>query len=286
MNDLSPINQTNQSSFIQNSNLNKVHSFNLPSDSRRSLQVNQNPIINQQQQHNPKSLLQRHHFYQLTSTSKEVDIDDNQQQYHNHRRHSLHRNEMDKKLSLNPSCNNNDNDEPTGPINLSKNVEKRVNEWLSSSTAGLAGDTSMNNSQNQKVITQNNEPQKFGDNLNNSTMSHRKSIPPKVILDNNNSELIKNNQNNQNNKTKTTVAYYLPNEDLPYLSTFVGTCLTLAEFKRLITKKGNFRYFFKTKTDLLEEDCIVFQEVTDENSHVPMLNNKVIAKIENPNQSC
>ena len=43
-------------------------------------------------------------------------------------------------------------------------------------------------------------------------------------------------------KTKTTVAYYLPGEDLAYISTFHGENLTLAQFKQLITKKGgNFR---------------------------------------------
>ena len=80
--------------------------------------------------------------------------------------------------------------------------------------------------------------------------------------------------------TKTTVAYYLPGEDLAYISTFNGKWLTLAQFKQLITKKGNFRYFFKTKSDLLDEECVVFQEATDESACVPMFNNKVIAKIE------
>ena len=46
------------------------------------------------------------------------------------------------------------------------------------------------------------------------------------------------------------------------------------------------RYFFKTKSDLLDdEECVVFQEATDENAFVPMLNNKVIAKIEKYNQN-
>jgi hypothetical protein len=40
------------------------------------------------------------------------------------------------------------------------------------------------------------------------------------------------------------------------------------------------RYFFKTKSDLLEEECIVYQEATDDSLFVPMFNDKVIAKIE------
>ena len=86
------------------------------------------------------------------------------------------------------------------------------------------------------------------------------------------------------NHVKTTVAYYLPGEDVAYISSFNGTMVTLAQFKQLITKKGHFRYFFKTKSDLLDEECIVYQEVTDESSIVPMFNNKVIAKIEKSSQ--
>ena len=87
-------------------------------------------------------------------------------------------------------------------------------------------------------------------------------------------------QVNDSKKVKTTVAYYLPGEETAYLSTHNGTNLTLAQFKHLITKKGQFRYFFKTKSDLLGDECVVFQEANDDNSLVPMYNNKVIAKIE------
>jgi hypothetical protein len=84
---------------------------------------------------------------------------------------------------------------------------------------------------------------------------------------------------------KTTVAYFLPGEEVAYISTFNGNDLTLAKFKELITKKGNFRYFFKTKTDLLDEECsIVYQEVTDDSINVPMFNDKVIAKIVKSNE--
>lgn len=43
------------------------------------------------------------------------------------------------------------------------------------------------------------------------------------------------------NGVKTTVAYYLPGEEVAYISTFNGVTLTLAQFKQLITKKGHFR---------------------------------------------
>ena len=41
---------------------------------------------------------------------------------------------------------------------------------------------------------------------------------------------------------KTTVAYHLPGEDLPYISTYPGKGLTLSQFKQLITKQGSYRY--------------------------------------------
>lgn len=84
----------------------------------------------------------------------------------------------------------------------------------------------------------------------------------------------------EHSRLETTVAYYLPGESLAYISTFSGKNLTLAQFKHLITKRGAFRYFFKTKTDLLEDECVVFQEVTDDKALLPTFNDKVIAKIE------
>ncbi|CAF0704544.1 unnamed protein product [Brachionus calyciflorus] len=83
-----------------------------------------------------------------------------------------------------------------------------------------------------------------------------------------------------NNDLKTTVAYYMPGESLAYISTFNGSSLTLSQFKNLITKRGNFRYFFKTKTDLLDDECVVFQEETNDEAFLPKFNDKIIAKIE------
>ena len=85
---------------------------------------------------------------------------------------------------------------------------------------------------------------------------------------------------------KITVAYYMPGEALAYISTHCGDRITLAQFKQLIItvkKSDSLRFFFKTKTDLLGEECVVFQEATDDHSHVPMFNDKVIAKIERVN---
>jgi axin 1 len=123
----------------------------------------------------------------------------------------------------------------------------RVNDWLSSSTSHPTKTTT----------TTTNQP----------SIDEIKAMNKKL-------------QQQQTVNAKTTVAYFLPGEDLPYISTFNGNSLTLAQFKQLITKKGKFRYFFKTKSDLLDEECVVFEEVTDENDFVPKFNEKIIAKIE------
>ena len=159
----------------------------------------------------PKASQKSHHFYQLTSTSKEVDID------------SQHNNVLGSVDS--------------GVSTRSVASIERVNDWLTNS----------------------------GQQKTNDKVECVKKIEVEDPC------------------VKTTVAYYLPGEDLAYISTFNGKCLTLAQFKQLITKKGNFRYFFKTKSDLLDEECVVFQEATDDMAYVPMFNNKVIAKIEKLN---
>lgn len=173
-----------------------------------TLSVKMNNLSLNQRVKNQKS----HHFYQLTSTSKEVDIDSQ----HNHVQSSA----------------------DSGVSTKSVASIERVNDWL------------INSGQNSSDANK-----------------------------------IKKIEEEEDLNVKTTVAYYLPGEDLAYISTFNGRHLTLAQFKQLITKKGKFRYFFKTKSDLLDEECVVYQEATDEMAHVPMYNNKVIAKIEKFNDT-
>lgn len=132
----------------------------------------------------PKAQMPKHHFYQLTSTSKEVDID----------------------------SQNHDSGVSTKTVS---SIE-RVNDWLISSQ--------------------------------NKEEDHTSKYQEK-----------KSNKLAEEESVKTTVAYYLPGEELAYISTFNGKYLTLAQFKQLITKKGQFRYFFKTKSDLLDEECVVFR---------------------------
>lgn len=206
------------------------------------------------------STLKQHHFYKLTSTSKEVDIDDTNHYLHNQKdghenHHQPKKSSTSKSRELRKSSTHSthrqnvlDKQDTGAPGSMrgAASIE-RVNDWLNQST--------------------NQQPQ-FEETIKKPAPPKTVSTPDKKLLKKESSDI------------KTTVAYYLPGEDLAYISQHLGDSLTLAQFKQLITKKGQFRYFFKTKSDLLDEECVVYQEATDENSLVPMFNSKVIAKIE------
>ena len=209
-----------------------------------------------------------HHFYKITSSSKEVDIDTQslaefgRVKSHKHQTtsHAKHPERANSNQSLN-QVNLMSTRHESSEFGRGNNAEKlrnaasieRVNNWLGGASTGST----------QKLNKH--EVQASAMQPNNSLVKSSNTVSQ-------NTNCISN--------VKTTVAYYMPGEDLAYISQFSGTCLRLAQFKHLITKKGKFRYFFKTKTDLLDEECIVFEEVTDDNQSVPMFNNKVIAKVE------
>ncbi|KRY66213.1 Axin-1 [Trichinella pseudospiralis] len=76
-----------------------------------------------------------------------------------------------------------------------------------------------------------------------------------------------------------SVGYFLPNESTPYVTRFSGRQISLKQFKQLIPRKGNFRYFFQCASDELGTGMIQ-REVTDENELLPIWEgNKVVAKI-------
>eukprot|EP00794_Sanderia_malayensis_P008965 gene8965-9922_t len=78
-------------------------------------------------------------------------------------------------------------------------------------------------------------------------------------------------------KDKTVVTYFLGLEPIPYRTSLPGKNITLAQFKPLITKKGNFRYFFKTK---MKDDGIVYQQIEDDCECLPKFENKIVVKVE------
>lgn len=246
---------TSKMSFVKVSSLSR-------SKQDRSLNISciSNVLPNGHSESNPlNSTLKQHHFYKLTSTSKEVDIDDTNQsnnrnennyQTHQSKKSGSSRNkETRKSSSQSTHYNPLDNCDSGVSIRSAASIE-RVNDWLNQTS---------NQSSAIEDLKKTNKPVSIPD---------KKIEPPPPF------------KKEETCNTKTTVAYYLPGEELAYISQFNGENLTLAQFKQLITKKGQFRYFFKTKSDLLDEECIVYQEATDDCSTVPMFNDKVIAKIE------
>ncbi|KAF7663525.1 hypothetical protein LDENG_00208230 [Lucifuga dentata] len=76
-----------------------------------------------------------------------------------------------------------------------------------------------------------------------------------------------------------TVAYYFCGEPIPYRTSVKGRVVTLGQFKELLTKKGNYRYYFKKVSD--EFDCgVVFEEVREDDAILPIFEEKIIGKVE------
>ncbi|XP_036594116.1 axin-1 isoform X1 [Trichosurus vulpecula] len=75
------------------------------------------------------------------------------------------------------------------------------------------------------------------------------------------------------------VAYYFCGEPIPYRTLVKGRVVTLGQFKELLTKKGNYRYYFKKVSD--EFDCgVVFEEVREDDAILPIFEEKIIGKVE------
>ncbi|XP_012713449.2 axin-1 [Fundulus heteroclitus] len=76
-----------------------------------------------------------------------------------------------------------------------------------------------------------------------------------------------------------TVAYYFCEELIPYRTSVKGRVVTLGQFKELLTKKGNYRYYFKKVSD--EFDCgVVFEEIREDDAVLPVFEEKIIGKVE------
>ncbi|KAH0632094.1 hypothetical protein JD844_020157 [Phrynosoma platyrhinos] len=75
------------------------------------------------------------------------------------------------------------------------------------------------------------------------------------------------------------VAYYFCGEPIPYRTLVKGRMVSLGQFKELLTKKGNYRYYFKKVSD--EFDCgVVFEEVREDEAVLPIFEEKIIGKVE------
>lgn len=107
---------------------------------------------------------------------------------------------------------------------------ERVNDWLNNGksqqqTAVDADETASRNNDVDKTFRMKN-------------VNEKKRAP--IAPGNNNNN---NNNNNTSNSNEISVAYYMPGEDLPYITKVrsESESITLAEFKQKMIKKGDYR---------------------------------------------
>ncbi|NXO31959.1 AXIN2 protein, partial [Cisticola juncidis] len=75
------------------------------------------------------------------------------------------------------------------------------------------------------------------------------------------------------------VTYFFCGEEIPYRRMLKAQSLTLGHFKEQLSKKGNYRYYFKKASD--EFDCgAVFEEVWEDESVLPMYEGRILGKVE------
>ena len=76
---------------------------------------------------------------------------------------------------------------------------------------------------------------------------------------------------------RTVVTYYYGSEPIPYRISVPTADVTLAQFK-LDTKRGNFRFFFKTVSSVDGE--VVWEEVKEDDQILPKYNDKIVGKVD------
>ncbi|CAK9299878.1 unnamed protein product [Gordionus sp. m RMFG-2023] len=108
-----------------------------------------------------------------------------------------------------------------------------------------------------------------------------------VVAYNNNQKISNSNQNlinnydnlKETNSKKTVIGYYFCNEPVPYRTKISGADVTLKQFKALLSKKGNYRYYFKKSSDEFHTG-VINEEISDEEQILPLWEGKIFAKVE------
>ncbi|XP_018429129.1 PREDICTED: axin-2 [Nanorana parkeri] len=76
-----------------------------------------------------------------------------------------------------------------------------------------------------------------------------------------------------------TVTYFLCGEEIPYRRMLKAHSLTLGHFKEQLSKKGNYRYYFKKASQ--EFECgAVFEEIREDDAILPTYDGRVLGKVE------
>ena len=88
-------------------------------------------------------------------------------------------------------------------------------------------------------------------------------------------------RSSSSNKKSTVVTYFFGVEPIPYRITIHGTEVTLGQFKAE-TKKGNYRFWFKTICP--DDGETVFKEIKDDDEFLPRYKDRIIGKVEKQDQ--
>ncbi|KAM4603533.1 axin-2 isoform 2-T3 [Polymixia lowei] len=111
-----------------------------------------------------------------------------------------------------------------------------------------------------------------------SSLQRDRSHPPAVVPSGG-SPLASSPGLQTDESKELVVTYFFCGEEIPYRSMMKTHCLTLGHFKEQLSKKGNYRYYFKKASD--EFECgAVFEEVWEDASVLPMYEGKVLGKVE------
>ncbi|KAM4844589.1 axin-2 [Thomomys bottae] len=79
--------------------------------------------------------------------------------------------------------------------------------------------------------------------------------------------------------SELVVTYFFCGEEIPYRRMLKTQSLTLGHFKEQLSKKGNYRYYFKKASD--EFACgAVFEEIWDDETVLPMYEGRILGKVE------
>ncbi|XP_057357625.1 axin-2 isoform X2 [Manis pentadactyla] len=79
--------------------------------------------------------------------------------------------------------------------------------------------------------------------------------------------------------SELVVTYFFCGEEIPYRRMLKAPSLTLGHFKEQLSKKGNYRYYFKKASD--EFACgAVFEEIWDDETVLPMYEGRILGKVE------
>ncbi|XP_058140576.1 axin-2 isoform X2 [Dasypus novemcinctus] len=79
--------------------------------------------------------------------------------------------------------------------------------------------------------------------------------------------------------SELVVTYFFCGEEIPYRRMLKAQSLTLGHFKEQLSKKGNYRYYFKKASN--EFACgAVFEEIWDDDAVLPMYEGRILGKVE------